>query len=221
MGRNRFLGLKSFGAIFISETATLADFLDPETVTIGNVTYEADDDASVLPGNIAVDATGAPDSDTMADRLVAAINANKPTVPVTAKKNPAVLDDAVTSGVRVEADNPGANGNIGFTETFATGSSKISGVGFLENGENPGTQTYHRGKVKVSQADLDLGGLVFPTGLQTVKPDQFEVQVRSSTGLIKLITDLASIIDSNKIQIKIDGATPILLDDIVVWNAWE
>lgn len=222
MGRNRFLGQKSIGAIFFSETTTVADVVDAEVVVIGDKTYEYDVAGDgVVAGNILVLATGSPDSDTLADTLVAAINANKPTVPVTAKKNPAALDTAITSGVRIEADNPGAAGNIAFTTTMATGTSKISGSGLLEGGENPGTQTYHRGKVKVSQADIDLGGLVIPTSLQTVKADQFEVQVRSSTGLFKAITDLVSIIDSNKIQVNADGATTILVNDVVVWNAWE
>lgn len=222
MGRNRFLGQKSIGAVFFSETATLADFLDPETITIGDKTYEADDDASVIAGNIAVDATGAPDSDTMADRLAAAINANQPTVPVVAKKNPAGLDTAVTSGVRIEASDKGAAGDIAFTHTMVTGTSSIAAVDDkLVGGENSGTQTLHRGVYTVHAVDILLGGLVLPTGLQTVKPGQFEVQVKSSTGLIKAITDLCTLVDNNKIQMKIDGATNIVEGDVVTWNAWE
>ena len=201
----------------------MADFLDPETITIGDQTYEADDDASVVAGNIAVDATGAPDSDTMADRLVAAINANKPTVPVTAKKNPAALDTATTSGVRIEADNPGAAGNIGFTHTMVTGTSTIASVADkLVGGENPGTQTFHRGSYVVHAADILLGGVLLPTGLQTIKAGQFEVQVRSATGLLKGgLTDLVTIVDNNKLQVDIDPAVSIVAGDRITWNAWE
>jgi len=222
VGRNRFLGGKSNGALFLSETATLADVVDGEVFVLDDKTYEFDSNASVIAGNIAIDITGAPTSDVLADRIVVAVNANKPTVPIAAKKNPAGLDTATTSGVRFQADNPGAAGNVVFTTTMAQGTSAITGAGLLTGGENPGTQTLHRGTYVVDAVDILLGGCVIPTALQVVEEKLFEVQVRDSNGVVKGdLTDQFSILDNNKIQVDITGAPNIIAGDVLVWNAWE
>ncbi|MCJ2530700.1 MAG: hypothetical protein LN413_00060 [Candidatus Thermoplasmatota archaeon] len=218
MGRNRFLGSIAHGAVFIDEIATVAQVTDAEIITIGNKVYEFDDAGGVTAGNIAV--TIAPDGAGSAAatilNLVAAINANKPTVPVTAYADP--LEPNVC---RIEADDKGAAGNIVFTTGGLTGISDISGAGLLVDGEDSGTQTLHRGTYTVDDVDIDGGGVQINTGLQTIEDNNFMVQVRGATGTLLGNTDLWTVRANKYIQGVVTGGLPIVAGDVIAWTAWE
>lgn len=220
MARNRFLGIPSLGAIFFSENAAVADVVDGEVIVIDDKTYEFDDDASVGAGNVSVDISDTPTSAVLATRLVAAIGANQPTVPITAYVDPS--PPVNTAGVHLEAGDAGAAGNVTFTTTMATGTSAIASVDDkIVQGENAGTQTEHRGVYIVHAVDVLLEKVIIPTGLQTVKPNQYEVHARTSVGANIAFTDQATIINNNRIMIAKTGGTNLAAGDIVIWNTWE
>ncbi|MCJ2530699.1 MAG: hypothetical protein LN413_00055 [Candidatus Thermoplasmatota archaeon] len=212
MGRNRFLGSVAYGSVSIQLFASLAD---ADTITILNKTYEVEVSGGVTAGNVSV-AKGA-DAPGFISNLVTAINANKPTVPVTA-----YIDPQGTSVCRIEADDKGAAGNIAFTASLTGATNVISGSGTLIDGENSGTQTLHRGTHTVDQLDLDAGSVQINTGLQSVSDDHFFVEIYDSASLLQAInTDKITVRSSKYIEVDVDGGVNIALNDVVHWQAWE
>ena len=76
MGRVRFFGIKASGAIRMANNT----LVDGETIVIGGKVYEWDDDVAVAPGSVLVTIGG--NVAASIANLIAAINANKPVVPV-------------------------------------------------------------------------------------------------------------------------------------------
>src|SRR5687768_11202221 len=104
--RLKFKGNKAVGAIHLSGQPA-----DTGIVTIGDKVYEFDSNATFTAGRVQVVIGG--DAAATALALIAAINANKPTIPVTAS-----LDSVNASGqcIRLVADRVGSNGNMVLTE---------------------------------------------------------------------------------------------------------
>lgn len=203
----RFLGMVAIGAVRIGDHANL---LDGETISIGDKTYEWDDNASVTTGNVAV--TIGADAPADIVNLRNAINANKPSVPVTA-----TVDPIDTATLRIAADAQGAAGNLALAETMSDADNVVSGPA-MTDGENAGTQTVSRGKYTVTAIDVSAGSIILPTALAT--PRFFQLDCRSATGLEKAITSLATI-DGATLKIDFDGATNPVAGDVLYWDAWE
>jgi hypothetical protein len=207
MARVRYLGGIAQGAVRIGDHANLAD---GETIEIGDKTYEWDNNASVGAGNVTVTIGADAAGDIV--NLRNAINANKPSVPVTAAVDP--IDTAVC---RINADAQGSAGNLALATDMADADNIISGAA-MTGGENAGTQTVGRGAYTVTALDVAAGSILIPTGLAT--PRFFQLDARSSTGLEKAITSL-SVIDGGDIKVDFDGATNPVAGDVIYWDAWE
>lgn len=208
MGRVLYKGNRSYGFVRIGNHAGLAD---GNLIVIGNKTYEWDSGGGVGGGNVAVTIGANAAADIT--NLIAAINANKPSIPVSAYVDP--LDTAVA---RIEADAEGANGNLAFTETMGDAANIISGTGLLEYGENAGHQHTVRGEHVVTTADVTIGNIMISTGLST--PRYFDISFRASTGAFKGVTALVTFAGT-RIRVDQDGATSYAAGDIIRWEAWE
>ena len=215
MGRQRFFGNKGHGVIFISEAIGVADVVDGEVIVIGTKTYEFDDDASVGAGNILVDMSGAPDGATVEATLVAAINANKPSVPVTAVAHPG--NPAVSGCVLISADARAGAGNMVFTTTMATGTSAISGAGLLEFGEDGGSQVESRVEWVVSPEDVLATMIAIETGMNS--PRFADATVRTAAGVVKAWDGALTVVGS-QIRLAI-GAVAWAATDVVTVTYWE
>lgn len=181
MGRQRYFGNRAHGVIFISEAATVADVADGEIITIGNKVYEFDVAGDGVAGsNVLVDATGTPTAAALRATLLAAINANKPTIPVTAVVG--FAEPALTGCIIVEADAEGDAGNMVFTTTMVTGTSAIDGSGLLQGGENGASQKEWRHNRIVEAEDVLVAGLQFDTGLTS--PRFATAVVRDAGGMV-------------------------------------
>lgn len=215
MGRVKFLGGRSIGAIRIALNPA-----DGEHVTIGPVPavggvtgkrYEFDNNAAVTAGNIPVTIGGSAAASAIALRN--AINANKPTpVGVTATLDPI---DPLT--IRLQADAPGAAGNLALAETMAGAGNEVSGA-VMTGGENGGNQTLHRGEYVVTAIDVAAGNILIHTGLQG--PRFLQIDVIDTADKPKYITSITKF-DGPNIQIDFDGATNPAAGDKVSWGAYE
>lgn len=204
MGKQRFLGLKAQGLIkFASNT-----LLDTETITIGNKVYEWDNNAAVTAGRVLVTIGGS--ATLSAAALLAAINANKPTPPVTA-----VLDAKTATIVRLVADARGIAGNMTVSETVADAGITVTS---LIGGEAGGTQTEARGEYVVLDEDVVADNIDIATGLTSPRFEQ--VEVVDSTGLTKAHTALVTV-SGGFIRINFAGATDLVAGDKVRWSCWE
>lgn len=208
MGRTRFLGQKAQGAIRVGDFANL---VDGELIVIGDMRYEWDDNASVSGTSVTV-TIGASDAASIVN-LMAAINANPPSVPVEAVVDP---KDAKTA--RLYANGRGAAGNLVFTTTMTDGDNVISGAGLLQYGENGGNQIIHRGSYVVTAIDVSSANIMIETGLAT--PRFFQVDALSSTGLQKSLTTLWTITGS-RLRGDFDGATDPVAGDVINWQSHE
>lgn len=205
-GRLKFKGNKAVGSIHLTGQPS-----DGDIVTIGNKVFEFDSNASVTAGRVAVTIAGS--AALTAAALIAAINSNKPTVPVTA-----VIDPVNASGSRILliADRVGANGNMVLTE--AATNLTVSGAGTMLGGENGSLQTPARGAYTVEDEDILADAISIPTGLTS--PRFAQVTVRTALGLIKVPTWLLTISGAN-ILLTFAGATDPVATDVVTWEAWE
>jgi hypothetical protein len=147
-------GQKSMGTVYIGGHAGL---LDGEVIVIGSRIYEWDDGGGVLPGNIAV-LIGA---NAVADiaNLIVAINANKPSIPVTAVIHP--TNSEITT---ITADAIGAAGNLTFTTTMSSPSNLVSGP-VLVGGEDRAQQIVSRGTHILSVIDATSDSVNIDTAL--------------------------------------------------------
>lgn len=208
MGRVRFWGVKAQGSIRIAD---FANILDGETIVIGNKTYEWDDDASVTPGRVAV-TIGASDAACITN-LIAAINANKPTPPVTA-----AVDSKDANTCRLTCDKVGTSGNMALTESTVDADAVVVSGATLVGGENGGSQRDARGQYTVTDIDVSADQLVIETGLQS--PRFVEVQLRTSAGVPKAHTAEVTV-SGSKIVLNFAGATDPAAGDVATWEAWE
>ena len=179
MGRQRYFGNRAQGVIFISETASVADVVDGEIITIGNKVFEFDDDAVVSGSNVLVDMSGSPTAAAVRATLIAAINANKPSIPVSAVVG--FAEPALTGCIIIQADAEGDAGHIVFTTTMITGTSAIDGLGLLQGGENGSSQKEWRACRIVEDEDVLVAGLQFDTGLDS--PRFATAVVRDANGV--------------------------------------
>lgn len=204
-GRLKFKGAKACGAIHLSGQPA-----DEEIVTIGDKVFEFDDDAAITAGRVSVTIGGS--AALTAAALLAAINANKPTIPVTASADPV---DASGSCIRLVADRVGANGNMVLTE--AASNLTVSGATLL-GGENAAIQTPARGAYTLTAIDILADNVMIETGLTS--PRFAKVVCRTSAGLRKEITALVTV-SGTKIQVAFAGATDPISTDVLTWEAWE
>jgi hypothetical protein len=212
MGRQRFFGNKAHGLISIGGGAT-HDLADGDLITIGDVTYEIDEAADgVTGGNVAVDTSGDTTATQAAATLLGVINANKPSVPVTATAHPGNADI-----VLIVADNRGGAGNMVFTATFAN-TSTISGSGLLQYGENGGSQIEARGQYDVEAEDVTATVVVIDTGLTS--PRFPTVEIRDSAGDFKAWDGALSVV-GGQLRLDASGTTDLAAGDTIVWGAWE
>ena len=207
MGRVRFFGIKAIGSIHFASNV----LVDGETITIGDRIYEFDDNASVTAPNILVTIGGS--AAATVTNLIAAINANKPTVPVTATVDPV---SAVT--IRIVGDAQGANGNLALAETVVDAGITLSGA-LMTDGENAGSQTVHRGLYIVTANDVLAANIVIPSGLTT--PRFVEADLRDTNGVFREdITGQLTVV-SGEIHHGFEGATDLVAGDQIIWQAWE
>ncbi|HKS17042.1 MAG TPA: hypothetical protein VJU16_07000 [Planctomycetota bacterium] len=208
MGRQKYEGAKSQGAVRLS-----ANPADGNTVTITPVSgtakvYEFDSGGGVGAGNVAVTIGGTAALTIAA--LVAAINANKPTPAVVA-----YVDPIDTSTCRIEGEFAGSAGNHGLA--VVGGNLSTTGAN-LTGGENAENQVEARGEYIVTALDVTAQNIMISTGLGS--PRMFQLECRSSTGLLKSLTSLCTI-DGSRIKVDTDGATNPAAGDKLVWSAWE
>lgn len=216
MGRQRYFGNRAHGVIVISEAATIADVVDGEIITIGNKVFEFDDDASVSGSNVLVDMSGSPTAQAVRATLIAAINANKPSIPVSAVVGH--TEPALTGVIIIEADAEGDAGNMVFTTTMATGTSAIDGTGLLQGGENGASQKEWRHSRAVEAEDVTAAGMQFDTGLAS--PRFADAHFRTAAGTI-IAWDGLLTIDGREVRMNNSGSVDFAAGDVVVVICWE
>lgn len=208
MARVRNKGNKAQGSIHLANNT----IVDGDYLTIGSKVYEFDDDAAVTSGRVLVTIGGS--AAATAANLIAAINANKPSRPVTA-----AIDPTNVSGQKVNliADRVGAAGNIALTENVANAGLTVSGATLL-GGENASEQDVARGQYVVTAADILADGIVIETGLTSPR---FPItELRTTAGLIKAATYLLTI-SGSKLIFTFAGATDPIAGDVLRWACWE
>lgn len=218
MGRQRYFGNRAHGVIIIEETIAVADVVDGELITIGNKVFEFDSDSSVTGSNVAVDISGTPTAQAVRATLIAAINANKPSIPVTAVVGH--TEPANTGVIIVEADAEGDAGNLVFTTTMATGTpaSAIDGTGLLQGGENGASQKEWRHTRTVEAEDVTAAGMQFDTGLSS--PRFAEAHVRTAAGAT-IAWDGLLTIDGREVRMDNSGAVDFAAGNVIVLICWE
>ncbi len=216
MGRQRYFGNRAHGVIIIEETVAVADVVDGELITIGNKVFEFDDDSSVSGSNVLVDMSGSPTAQAVRATLITAINANKPSIPVTAVVGH--TEPALTGVIIIEADAEGTAGNQIFTTTMATGSSAIDGTGLLQGGENGASQKEWRHDRAVEAEDLTAAGMQFDTGLTS--PRFAIAQVRTAAGAI-IAWDGLLTISGREVRMDNSGSVDFAVGNVVVVQCWE
>lgn len=204
MGRVRFFGGKAQGAIYFAGQPSDGDY-----VTVGSKTYEFDDNAAVTAGRVLVTIGGT--AALTAAALITAINANKPSVPVTA-----VIDNVSNVTVRVAADSRGAEGNIALVKSGAN--IQVSAATLLY-GENAGTQTVHRGEYVVTDQDVLATNVVIFTGLTS--PRFPHLYVRKADGTFFETSTGVIAISGEQIRHDFTGGTDLAAGDKIEWMAWE
>lgn len=208
MGRVRFFGTKAQGAIRIADYANI---LDGEAVVIGNKTYEWDDDDAVDGSNVKVTIGGSDAA--CVDALRIAINANKPTVAVTA-----VEDAKDNTTLRIVADEIGAAGNIALSETTVDADAVTVSGATLVGGENGGSQRESRGTYTVTAIDVSADNIDIETGLESPRFPQ--VECRTSAGVPKAATYEVTM-DGSHIRLNFAGATDPAAGDKIFWFCEE
>lgn len=217
MGRQRYFGNRAHGLIFISEAATVADVVDGEVIVIGNKTYEFDVAGDgVAGGNVLVDATGTPTAAALRATLIAAINANKPTIPVSAVV--CFTEPALTGCIVIQADAEGDAGLLVFTTTMATGTSAIDGTGLLQGGENGSSQKEWRHCRIVEAEDVLLAGMQFDTGLDSPR---FSTAVVRDTNGVVVAWDGELTIVGREVRMDNSGSVDFEAAHSVVLECWE
>ena len=208
MGRVRTYGRKATGAIRIGGDNPT----DGDTVTIGATIFEFDDDDAVTEGNVLV-AIGAGASDSVA-ALLAAILANPPAPGIVAAADPV----EPTKTLRLQASNPGAEGNVALACSMTDVADNIVSGAALTNGENAGDATIAFGEYVVTALDVLAASVVIPTGLVSARFVQLE-RYRSGE-LLEAVTGLKTV-SAGDIRHDFAGATDLAAGDVLSWSAWE
>ena len=96
--------------------------------------------------------------------------------------------------------------------------------GFLTGGENAEFVPYHVGEHVVLAQEVSALSIVIETGLKTTNGiREFEVSVRTATGVYKTITSILTkvlnLTTGHRILIDFDGATNPAAGDVVSWQA--
>jgi hypothetical protein len=204
-GRLKFKGGKGVGSLHLSDQPSDGDFF-----TIGGKKYEFDNNAAVAEGSVMVTIGGSVALTMTA--LLAAINANKPEIPVSA-----VIDPVNASGqlARLTADRVGANGNLALTKS---GTNLTVSAAAMTGGENGSIQTPARGAHVVTASDVLGDCVVIETGLTS--PRFATAVCRTTAGLIKAITALLTV-SGSKLILTFAGATDPAATDVITWECWE
>jgi hypothetical protein len=209
MGRVQNDGNLSVGAARI---AAFASLVNADYIIIGSKKYEFRTSGSATPGNVQVN-VGASNALTIA-ALVAAINANKPAIPVSA-----YVDPIDTTVCRIEADGEGARGNMAFTASLTGATNVIAATSnLLSHGENAINKHFRQGSYVVTAIDELIGCFMIPTGLQA--PTNMQMDVWSATGLQKSLTTLCTFDVDGRIKGDFDGADNPVAGDKINWSAW-
>lgn len=212
MGRQRFFGNKGHGVIFIGGAAT-HDLADGDLINIGNKTYEIDEAADgVTAGNIAVDTSGDTTAAQAVATIVGVINANKPSVPVTALAHPGDSDH-----ILITADARAAAGNMVFTATFSA-TSTITGSGLLQFGEDGGSQVESRVEYIAEAEDVSATMIVIETGMNS--PRFADVTVRDAGGAV-VAWDGDLVVSGSQIRIDNGGAVDWVDGSVLTVTYWE
>ena len=208
MGRVRSFGVPAQGAIRLHGDNPA----DGDTVTIGDKTFEFDDDDAVTEGNILVTIAGSTALSTAA--LLAAILANPPSPGITAAMDP--VDTAKV--IRLRANAPGAAGNVALSCSMTDVADTIVSGASLLGGENPGDVTMARGEYTVTALDVAAASVEIPTGLASPRFVQTE---RYRAGeLLEAVTGVRSV-NAGQIRHDFAGATDLAENDVIVWLAFE
>jgi len=206
MARIRFFGRKAQGSVNFADNT----FANGDVIVVGNVTYEFRTSGSAAPGHVQVNVGGS--ATLTAAAFLAAVNANPPTIGVTAS-----LDPVTATVVRLYANKVGSAGNVALSITTAGSSSTVSGA-TLVGGYNAGTQTEAHGSYTVTAIDVTATNVEIETGLAS--PVDPIVRYYKSTGEEHLsITDKLTI-SGSKIEIGQAGATHLAAGDVIRWQAW-
>lgn len=195
-------GAHAVGNIDFNTTGTAA-----MTVTINGVAYlEANSEDA--DAGIWTNGSSAADS---ATSLILAINGD-----IRATVNYTAVVDLSGDGVVVYADAVGTAGN--FTLASDDGTATVSAATML-GGASPAQKIQATYEMTVNATQVLAGSADIPIPFT---PIGFLIQVRTSTGLVKAITDLVTIQSSPaRIRVDIDGGTNIASTDVIhliVWN---
>ena len=206
MSRLKYFGRPAQGAIRFG-TNTL---VNGDTITIGGRVYEFRTSGSATPPNVQVNVGGSAALTAVA--LRDAINANKPTIGVTA-----TIDPVDTAVVRLKADVAGAAGNLALAEAVADAGIIVSGAN-LTQGQNGSARNYHFGTYVVTALDVLATNVVIETGLPAAV-EFAQLHIKSATGLFK--GTLTGLITKSGAQIRHDfaGATDLVAGDLIEWVA--
>jgi hypothetical protein len=207
MARVRYRGSRAQGSIHLANNT----IVDGDYLTIGDKVYEFDDNAAVTAGRVLVTIGG--NAGVTATNLINAINANKPSKPVTA-----VIDPVNASGqlIRLFADKPGAAGNIALSENVANAGLTVSGA-TLVGGENAGEQVVDRGDYVVTAADVLGTSVVIQT--QLTSPRYATYQLYRAGAKVGNTGVLA--VSGTRLTLDFGGGTDPEAGDIVRWIAFE
>jgi hypothetical protein len=204
MSRIHYFGAKAVGSIRIGDNPNL---LVADYFTIGDRTYEF---GAATPGRVQVVIGGTAALTITA--LIAAINANKPSIPVTA-----TVDATDTAVCRIVADNRGVSGNMQLLEVCNDADNIASGVTLLGGADDVSRQLVG-GNYTVTALDVAATGAVIPTGLSA--PGIIKCQVRTALGAVKYVTDNFNIVGTNIVCV-FAGATHIAATDVIIWEAGQ
>jgi hypothetical protein len=204
MGRTRFFGGKAL--VTSVRIGAFASLVNTDTITIGSKIYEW---GAGTTGRVQVVIGGS--GALCITALIAAINANKPSVPCTA-----VVDATDTSVCHVIADARGSAGNLVCASTM-TGATNIISHTLGVGGENGGNQILHRGSYALVALDVTTTAFRVPTGLAS--PAHFMFQVRRA-GVLIAVTDAVTVVGGDLVY-TFAGATHAQAADVFAWMAWE
>jgi hypothetical protein len=199
MGRARYLGTKSVGALNVGGAPVAAD-----AFTLGDRTYTF----QVAAANNLEITIGGTNADT-ANNIIAAVNANAPSVGILAE-----IDPVTNTCVRFSADTPGTAGDIALTEAVTDAGFTVSAA-TLTDGQNADFLTLDKGIYVVTALDVAVTSVVIKTSLAA--PTLMSYNVFSATGLFKGTLSNLITISGSDIRHDFTGATDVVAGDLIHW----
>ncbi len=180
------------------------------TITIGGIVYQ-EAGAEDFPNGVWTNGVSAANS---AVSLVAAIAGDTRTNDIS-ETITAIID---TSGDGATIFSTAADVSVNYTLVSSDGTATVS-AGTLEHGEmvsNTRSSTYEH---TVNDTDVLAGEVSIPIRFAAAG---FSLDVRTSTGAAKAVTDLVTIQTSpNRIRLVIDGGTNVAATDVINLHAWS